>query len=119
MTGLSYLEDGEFAKIYKGQFAATPQGKKLQVVIKAPRVSEQIRKEKSEFYSYFTIFLNMSTSKNFIICLKKRGHILFLLVKKHVTRVLIWVCPPLLLGGVVTVALQDFCKYTGFVAKNA
>ena len=49
MTGLSYLEDGEFAKIYKGQFAATPQGKKLQVVIKAPRVSEQIRKEKSEF----------------------------------------------------------------------
>ena len=47
MTGLSYLEDGEFAKIYKGSFV-TPQGKKLQVTIKAPRVSEQIRKEKSE-----------------------------------------------------------------------
>ena len=48
VTGLSYLEDGEFAKIYKGQFAATPQGKRQQVVIKAPRVSEHIRKEKSE-----------------------------------------------------------------------
>ena len=56
MTGLSYLEDGEFAKIYKGQFAATPQGKRLQVVIKAPRVSEQIRKEKSEFSKNISLF---------------------------------------------------------------
>ena len=52
VTGLSYLEDGEFAKIYKGQFAATPQGKRQQVVIKAPRVGEHIRKEKSESSSF-------------------------------------------------------------------
>ena len=62
VTGLSYLEDGEFAKIYKGQFAAAPQGKKLQVVIKAPRVGEQIRKEKSEWEMKIVNYLLLQLS---------------------------------------------------------
>ena len=74
VSGLSYLEDGEFAKIYKGQFAATPQGKKVQVVIKAPRVGEQIRKEKSE--SPLKIILNqyaLSYTLLYTICVHKKG----------------------------------------------
>jgi serine/threonine protein kinase len=44
VTGLSYLEDGQFAKIYKGHMAAT----KESVTIKVPRVPDFIRKEKKE-----------------------------------------------------------------------
>jgi len=44
VTGLSYLEDGQFAKIYKGQLVAT----KEPVTIKVPRVPDFIRKEKKE-----------------------------------------------------------------------
>ena len=49
VTGLSYLEDGEFAKIYKGHMAFGAGGQKRQnVVIKVPRVGAEIRKEKSK-----------------------------------------------------------------------
>ena len=68
VTGLSYLEDGEFAKIYKGQFAAAPQGKKLQVVIKAPRVGEQIRKEKSEWEMKINYICTFTTFSCPLLC---------------------------------------------------
>ena len=67
ITGLSYLEDGQFAKIYKGNlltsqssFGSTTSnysgqqnghaasGPKQIVSIKVPRVPESIRKEKSK-----------------------------------------------------------------------
>jgi len=44
ITGLSYLEDGQFAKIYKGHLVST----KESVTIKVPRVPDYIRKEKKE-----------------------------------------------------------------------
>lgn len=44
VTGLSYLEDGQFAKIYKGHLVST----KAAVTIKVPRVPDFIRKEKKE-----------------------------------------------------------------------
>lgn len=44
VTGLSYLEDGQFAKIYKGHMVAGQQA----VTIKVPRVPDFIRKEKKE-----------------------------------------------------------------------
>jgi len=44
VSGLSYLEDGQFAKIYKGHMVAT----KEPVTIKVPRVPDFIRKEKKE-----------------------------------------------------------------------
>ena len=44
ITGLSYLEDGQFAKIYKGHLVLN----KLPVTIKVPRVPAEIRKEKSK-----------------------------------------------------------------------
>jgi len=44
ITGLSYLEDGQFAKIYKGHLVST----KDSVTIKVPRVPDYIRKEKKE-----------------------------------------------------------------------
>jgi serine/threonine protein kinase len=42
ITSLSYLEDGQFAKIYKGHLTATREP----VTIKVPRVPDHIRKEK-------------------------------------------------------------------------
>lgn len=44
ITGLSYLEDGQFAKIYKGHLVSTNDP----VTIKVPRVPDYIRKEKKE-----------------------------------------------------------------------
>lgn len=44
INGLSYLEDGQFAKIYKGHLVST----KESVTIKVPRVPDYIRKEKKE-----------------------------------------------------------------------
>ena len=42
VVNLSFLDDGQFAKVYKGQFGGQ------QVTVKVPRVPENIRKEKSE-----------------------------------------------------------------------
>ena len=44
IDNLSYLEDGQFAKIYKGHLKLN----KEPVTIKVPRVPENIRKEKSK-----------------------------------------------------------------------
>ena len=44
IDNLSYLEDGNFAKIYKGHLVIN----KLPVTIKVPRVPPEIRKEKSK-----------------------------------------------------------------------
>ena len=45
VDNLSYLEDGQFAKIYKGHLVVN----KAPVTIKVPRVPPEIRKEKSKF----------------------------------------------------------------------
>ena len=45
IDNLSYLEDGNFAKIYKGHLVIN----KLPVTIKVPRVPPEIRKEKSKW----------------------------------------------------------------------
>lgn len=45
IVNISFLEDGHFAKIYKGQFAHNNQF----VTVKVPRAHESVRKEKSEF----------------------------------------------------------------------
>jgi hypothetical protein len=50
VSNLSYLEDGEFAKILKGTMTSPHDQKRQTVVIKVPRVSAQIRKEKSEWH---------------------------------------------------------------------
>ena len=44
VDNLSYLEDGQFAKIYKGHLAIN----KAAVTIKVPREPPEIRKEKRE-----------------------------------------------------------------------
>ena len=44
IDNLSYLEDGQFAKIYKGHLVIDKQA----VTIKVPRVPPEIRKEKSK-----------------------------------------------------------------------
>ena len=44
IDNLSYLEDGQFAKIYKGHLVIDKQP----VTIKVPRVPPEIRKEKSK-----------------------------------------------------------------------
>ena len=44
VDGLAFLDEGTFAKIYKGKFA--PNG--TRVVVKVPRVPEHIRKDRSE-----------------------------------------------------------------------
>ena len=44
IDNLSYLEDGQFAKIYKGHWVLN----KAAVTIKVPRVPPEIRKEKSK-----------------------------------------------------------------------
>ena len=44
VDNLSYLEDGQFAKIYKGHLVIN----KAPVTIKVPRVPPEIRKEKSK-----------------------------------------------------------------------
>ena len=49
VNGLSYLEDGQFAKVYKGHMATGPQASTKQTVsIKVPRVPDSIRKDKSK-----------------------------------------------------------------------
>ena len=48
VDNLSYLEDGQFAKIYKGHLVLN----KAAVTIKVPRVPPEIRKEKSKFDSF-------------------------------------------------------------------
>ena len=45
IDNLSYLEDGQFGKIYKGYLIINKQP----VTIKVPRVPAEIRKEKSKF----------------------------------------------------------------------
>ena len=47
VDNLSYLEDGQFAKIYKGHLVVN----KAAVTIKVPRVPPEIRKEKSKLIS--------------------------------------------------------------------
>ena len=44
IDNLSYLEDGQFAKIYKGHLILNKQP----VTIKVPRVPDYIRKDKSK-----------------------------------------------------------------------
>ena len=44
IDNLSYLEDGQFAKIYKGHLVLNKQS----VTIKVPRVPDYIRKDKSK-----------------------------------------------------------------------
>ena len=56
VVNLSYLDDGQFAKIYKGQFSGQ------QVTVKVPRVPENIRKEKSKT-GFRPILLRLITSK--------------------------------------------------------
>jgi len=55
LADLSFLENGEFSKIYKGELAlkASPyeHGAKQKVTIKVPRVSEKIRKDRSKLMS--------------------------------------------------------------------
>ena len=49
IDNLSYLEDGQFAKIYKGHWVLN----KAAVTIKVPRVPPEIRKEKSKLILNF------------------------------------------------------------------
>ena len=49
VNGLSLLEDGQFAKVYKGHMT-TSTNSKLTVAIKVPRVPDSIRKDKSKTY---------------------------------------------------------------------
>jgi len=46
IDGLSYLEDGQFAKVYKGHMPMTSSAIKQTVSIKVPRVPDAIRKDK-------------------------------------------------------------------------
>ena len=48
IDGLSYLEDGQFAKVYKGHMFDSAQGNQTKqiVSIKVPRVPDAIRKDK-------------------------------------------------------------------------
>ena len=48
VNGLSLLEDGQFAKVYKGHLTATSNSSKQTVAIKVPRVPDSIRKDKSK-----------------------------------------------------------------------
>ena len=59
---LSYLEEGDFAKLYKGYIATTGGGKQA-VTIKVPKVPDYIRKEKSKLghlknQKYFQLIRN-------------------------------------------------------------
>jgi hypothetical protein len=47
IDNLSYLEDGQFAKVYKGHLVINKQA----VTIKVPRVPDYIRKEKSMLFT--------------------------------------------------------------------
>lgn len=47
VENLSFLEEGSFAKVYKG-VTADSRGNKVRVAIKVPKVPESIRKEKSK-----------------------------------------------------------------------
>ena len=50
---LSYLEEGDFAKLYKGYLATSVgSSNKQAVTIKVPKVPDHIRKEKSEFHCF-------------------------------------------------------------------
>lgn len=47
VENLSFLDEGDFAKIYKGYYASA---NRLPVAIKVPKVPENVRKEKSESF---------------------------------------------------------------------
>ena len=57
---LSFLEDGQFAKVYKGHMA-TSSGSKQTVSIKVPRVPDAIRKDKRKTFTL------MATLTRFIL----------------------------------------------------
>ena len=49
VNGLSLLEEGQFAKVYKGHMTTSTNAKET-VAIKVPRVPDSIRKDKSKKY---------------------------------------------------------------------
>ena len=70
IDNLSYLEDGNFAKIYKGHLVIN----KLPVTIKVPRVPPEIRKEKSKWkqknygWEIFVVYEKISFVKTYQKC---------------------------------------------------
>ena len=68
VENLSFLEEGDFSKLYKGYLKTA---NKVPVTIKVPKVPDYIRKEKSKglFINDVTVKPPLSVTVKFLFCL--------------------------------------------------